>query len=76
ETATEAGHVGIAVDVSELESVRADLQRQMDANVRTLDQIPTAVAIFDAREQLVFHNAAYQKLWDLDPAFLDSGPRD
>ena len=76
ETAVGSGRVGIAVDVSELESVRADLQRQMDANVRTLDQLPTAVAMFDARQRLIFHNAAYQRLWDLDSAFLDGKPLD
>jgi nitrogen-specific signal transduction histidine kinase len=76
ESDTASGRVGIAVDVSELESVRADLQRQMDANVRTLDQLPTAVAMFDARQRLIFHNAAYQRLWDLDAAFLDSKPLD
>ncbi|MDR7035658.1 MULTISPECIES: sensor histidine kinase [Methylobacterium] len=76
ETALENGRVGIAVDVSELESVRADLQRQMDANVRTLDQLPTAVAIFDARQRLIFHNAAYRQLWDLDPGFLEGRPLD
>jgi signal transduction histidine kinase len=76
ETAIETGRVGIAVDVSELESVRADLQRQMDANVRTLDQLPTAVAMFDARQRLIFHNAAYRHLWGLDQAFLDGRPLD
>ncbi|MDB5644361.1 PAS domain-containing sensor histidine kinase [Methylobacterium sp.] len=76
ETAIETGRVGIAVDVSELESVRADLQRQMDANVRTLDQLPTAVAMFDARQRLIFHNAAYRQLWGLDQAFLDGRPLD
>ncbi|WP_375466209.1 ATP-binding protein [uncultured Methylobacterium sp.] len=76
EVALESGRVGIAVDVSELESVRADLQRQMDANVRTLDQLPTAVAMFDAGQRLIFHNAAYRQLWDLDAAFLDGRPLD
>ncbi|MCJ2080255.1 sensor histidine kinase [Methylobacterium sp. J-090] len=76
ESAVEAGRVGIAVDVSELESVRADLQRQMDANVRTLDQLPTAVAMFDARQRLIFHNAAYRQLWGLDQAFLEGRPLD
>ncbi len=70
------GSGGIARDVSELESLRLDLQRQMQAHVRTLDQFPTAVAMFDATERLVFHNAAYRRLWDLDAAFLASGPSD
>jgi signal transduction histidine kinase len=70
------GSAGIAVDVSELEAVRADLQRQMQAHVRTLDQLPTAVAIFDGKQRLVFHNAAYRQLWHLDQAFLDARPSD
>ena len=72
----DSGRVGIAVDVSELESVRADLQRQMNANVRTLDQLPTAVAMFDDRQRLIFHNAAYRLLWDLDVGFLEGRPLD
>jgi signal transduction histidine kinase len=73
---TATGSAGIAVDVSELERVRSDLQRQMDAHVRTLDQLPTAVAMFDARQRLLFHNAAYRGLWELDQAFLDGAPSD
>ena len=76
ERPTSGGRAGIAVDVSELEAVRADLQRQMDAHVRTLDQLPTAVVIFDAAQRLVFHNAAYQSLWSLDHGFLAAGPTD
>ncbi|WP_244610521.1 PAS domain-containing sensor histidine kinase [Microvirga pakistanensis] len=76
ERPTSGGSAGIAVDVSELEAVRNDLQRQMDAHVRTLDQLPTAVAIFDAAQNLIFSNAAYQQLWGLDPAFLASRPTD
>jgi signal transduction histidine kinase len=67
---------GIAVDVSELEDVRADQDRQMQAHVRTLDQLPTAVAMFDARQRLRFHNAAYRRLWGLEKSFLDCGPSD
>lgn len=74
ETPSGAGSAGIAVDVTELEEVRGDLVRQMQAHVRTLDYLPSAVAIFDARQKLVFHNAAYRRLWGLDQTFLESGP--
>jgi hypothetical protein len=40
----------------------------------TLDQLTTAVAIFDAKEKLRFFNQAFQKLWDLEPSFLASAP--
>ncbi len=70
------GSVGMAIDVSEIEAMRADLDRQMQAHARTLDQLSTAVAIFDRRKRLVFHNSAYRQLWSLDQAFVDLHPTD
>jgi signal transduction histidine kinase len=70
------GSIGMATDVSEIEAVRADLDRQMQAHARTLDQLSTAVAIFDRGKRLVFHNAAYRQLWPLDQTFLDQHPGD
>ncbi len=66
----------IALDRHEIDKVRADLERQMDSHARTLDQLPTAVAIFDRAQRLVYRNAAYNKLWPLDAAFLDQQPSD
>lgn len=76
EKPTPGGYVGHAVDVSELEAARADLVRQMEAHVRMLDRLPTAVAAFDARQRLAYRNLAYEKLWSLDPAYLDTRPTD
>ncbi len=66
----------IAIDRQEVETVRADLQQQMQSHARTLDQLPTAVAIFDRKRHLLYHNDAYAKLWQLGPAFLDQKPSD
>jgi signal transduction histidine kinase len=66
--------IGIAFDVSELEAARIDLQQMARAHARTLDQLSTAVAIFDRRKQLTFYNAAYRQLWGLDQTFLDQSP--
>ena len=41
-----------------------------------LDQLSTAVAIFDRAKRLTFYNAAYRQIWSLDPAFLDQRPTD
>ena len=35
------------IDLAELEALRDDLRKQMDSQARTLDQLSTAVAIFD-----------------------------
>ena len=74
EVPREGRSVGIAFDISELEAARADLAQTVKAHARTLDQLSTAVVIFDRRKQLVFHNAAYRDLWSLDEAFLEQGP--
>jgi signal transduction histidine kinase len=76
ETPGPNGSVGMARDLSALEQAQAELERQMQAHARTLDLLPTAVAIFDRGRRLVFHNTAYQALWSLDAAFLDQKPLD
>ncbi|RNJ51325.1 ATP-binding protein [Methylocystis hirsuta] len=66
----------IAIDRHEVETVRADLEQQMQSHVRTLDQLPTAVASFDRTRRLMYSNDAYAKLWQLDPRFLEQRPTD
>ncbi|MBG0793977.1 PAS-domain containing protein [Methylocystis sp. H62] len=66
----------IAIDRHEVETVRADLEQQMQSHVRTLDQLPTAVASFDRARRLIYSNDAYAKLWQLDPRFLEQRPTD
>ena len=65
-----------ASDVTELETAELALQQQTEAHGRTLDGVTTAVAIFAADQRLVFSNAAYAELWQLDPDWLATGPRD
>ncbi len=61
---------GVAIDVTELDKARSDLKQQIEANQRTLDQIQTAVAIFGASQNLIYHNRAFQDLWSFDDAEL------
>jgi signal transduction histidine kinase len=76
ETATGGVSTAVAFDRHEIDEVRADLEQQMDSHKRTLDQLPTAVAIFDRKHRLVYRNAAYNELWPLDAAFFDQQPTD
>ena len=66
----------IAIDRHEVTTVRADLERQMQSHKRTLDQLPTAVAIFDRSKRLVYYNEAYAKLWQIDQGYLEQEPTD
>ncbi|MFG1401142.1 sensor histidine kinase [Xanthobacter sediminis] len=76
EVAGPFGIAGLAVDVTDLEAAKTETARTVAAHRRTLDQLTTAVAIFGADERLVFHNAAYERLFDFSPAFLDQRPSD
>jgi len=70
------GSAGIAVDASEAAALGAALVRMAEAHRRTLDQLSSGVAVFDAQRRLAFYNDSYRRLWDLDRAFLDSNPDD
>ena len=70
------GAAAIAFDRQEILNMRAEFQKQKDSHARTLDQLPIAVAIFDGSQQLIYRNAAYEKLWRLPPVLLDSRPSD
>jgi signal transduction histidine kinase len=73
---TETGSAGLGVDATEAETMRSALARLVDAHRRTLDQLSTGVAMFDANQKLTFYNAAYGALWNLDAAYLDQEPTD
>jgi signal transduction histidine kinase len=73
---TETGSAGIGIDATEIETMRAEMVRMVEAHRRTLDQLPTAVAIFGADQRLAFYNAAYRDLWGLPAEFLDHQPSD
>ena len=72
EDATAAAAVGVAA----VESAQGELDRQIAVYDRTLDRVPTAVAIFNRNQQLVFFNEAYRELWKLDTDWLKTQPTD
>ncbi|MFY9955599.1 PAS-domain containing protein [Bradyrhizobium sp.] len=70
------GSVGVAIDASEADALSSALVRMAEAHRRTLDQLSSGVAVFDAQRRLAFYNDSYRRLWDLDRAFLDGNPDD
>ncbi|MDO8535119.1 MAG: PAS-domain containing protein, partial [Xanthobacteraceae bacterium] len=76
ELGSERGAAGIGLEATEAETMRAELSHMVAAHRRTLDQLATAVAIFGVDQRLVFHNAAFRTLFQLDSGFLDERPTD
>ena len=57
ETRVEEMTVGVGVDLSEIESVKRHLGEQMESHARTLDQLGTAVAIFDRSKRCLLYTS-------------------
>ena len=71
-----AGTAGMAIDRTEVEAMRTELARMVDAHRRVLDQLATGVAIFNVDRKLIFYNAAFRSLFELNAGFLDQTPTD
>ncbi|MCF6320820.1 MAG: PAS-domain containing protein [Rhizobiaceae bacterium] len=74
EVVGESGGAGIAVDKSDVETIRNRLEQTITNHSNTLDQLATAIAIFDENRNLQFYNSSFQHLWKLDGGFLESNP--
>lgn len=72
--ATASGSIGLARDISELDALREEFDQTLRSQSDTLNQLTTAVAIFDSNQKLRSFNSAFQKLWDLDIPFLETNP--
>jgi len=71
---TTGGTIGFAIDRTETERMHADLTRQGDARNAVLENLDTAVAIFNADTRLEYFNQAYADLWSLDKEWLGASP--
>jgi signal transduction histidine kinase len=76
-TATPLGDGEAAVlswDVTEAQSAAEALARQRATQAAILGETADAVAIFDADQRLAYHNPAFARLWELEPAWLAERP--
>jgi signal transduction histidine kinase len=73
-TPVAGGAAGLAIDVTDSEAAREHLAKQQRAHDETLDYLAEGIAVFDAQKRLVFHNRAFEAVWNLDPGFLQERP--
>src|SRR5665647_2523877 len=71
-----AGSAGMAIDRTEVETMRTELARMIEAHRRVLDQLATGVSIYNVDRKLIFYNTAFRSLFDLDTGLLDQTPTD
>ena len=66
--------MGYAIDATDLEEVQAELSTHIGGHVEVLESLGTAVAIFGRDRRLKFFNAAFARLWQIDPALIGGEP--
>lgn len=68
------GTIGFAVERSDWGEKEGQYQKLTAAQCAVLESLDTGIAIFDGGAELRYFNAAYARLWDLDPDWLKTGP--
>lgn len=66
----------LEAEASASERSRTESKTSLDARFRSFDRLATAFAVFDAGQRLAHFNQAYVDLWQLDPEWLATHPRD
>lgn len=61
-------------DISDKMGLQARYKTLIDVQRATLDKLGEAVAVFTADGKLSLANAAFARIWDIDPAFLEAQP--
>ncbi len=67
--------VGTALDITREEEWESSYKRLADSHHEALEQLRTAIAIFDINTRLEFYNSAYEQLTGMPGSWMDSRPR-
>lgn len=69
------GTLGMAIDISELEDIRMEVKRLLNAHDEVLAHLSTAISVYDADGTLHYYNQAYVNLHSFNEDFLKGQPR-
>lgn len=69
------GFLGMAQDITREEELQTTINLHMEANHALLEQLHSAIGIFNKDQQLEFYNSAFAALWKLDDQYLNSKPK-
>lgn len=66
---------GFIRDLTREEELDTELQRYLSANKTLLEQLRSAIALFNADQNLEFFNSSFAQLWGLEESWLNSRPK-
>ena len=66
---------GIIRNLNREEELDNELQRHLSANKTLLEQLRSAIALFNADQELEFFNSSFAELWGLEEQWLNNRPK-
>ncbi len=67
--------IGMINDLTREEDIDNELQRYVASNKTLLEQLRSAIAIYNADHGLEFYNSAFAQFWGLEDQWLNTGPK-
>lgn len=67
--------LGFAEDISAQEELESELKRYQNTTKELLEQLRTAIGIFDSDQRLEFYNSAFSQLWGIEDQWLNNRPK-
>jgi PAS domain S-box-containing protein len=69
------GTFGLALDLTREDDLMAEHKREMATYNEMLEQLGSAIAVFNGQQKLEFYNSSFAQLWNLDDQYLNTQPR-
>jgi len=66
--------LGMALNITREENLETELERHQTSNKELLEQLGTAISIYDSEKKLEFYNAAFARLWGIEDGWLNTKP--
>ncbi|MCM2343631.1 MAG: PAS-domain containing protein [Alphaproteobacteria bacterium] len=67
--------LGLSLDITREEELETEQKRYAAANRELLEQLGSAIGIFDSQQRLEFYNTAFSQLWSFEEQYLNTGPK-
>jgi len=67
--------VGFLTDLTREKEASTDYERYLSANKILMEQLRSAISIFDSDQRLEFFNSSFAQLWSLEEQWLNTSPR-
>lgn len=67
--------VGMAQDITHEEELLKQVDNNTRAHYSLLEQLRSAIAIYDQNQRLVFYNSSFTQLWGLEEGWLNTKPK-